>query len=127
MDFAEEYTMVEVIVDNKRRGYASILYYFTLFIHVMYFILYSAGISFPEEIFGYIPGTVIDHNGHKFCIIMTVLVGAFLFIQEIIEAVAYKASYFKSVYNYIDIATFVLPIVTYILLRTNGTYLVSSI
>jgi hypothetical protein len=118
--------VIEVLIDNKWRESARDGLFGILVIHLVYYVFYSLGISFPEEFFGYVPGTPIRKTGHLGCIAMMVTAGTFLFFQETVQMRAWGFSYFKSIFNYIDLAAFILPLTTLALLVTNGTYLVSN-
>ncbi|KAI8875788.1 hypothetical protein K501DRAFT_338494 [Backusella circina FSU 941] len=121
--------VIEVLIDHKWRHSARDGLYGILAIHLVYYVFYTLGVSFPEEVFGYVPGTPIHNSKHLVCIAMMVWTGTFLFFQEMVQIKAWRFAYFQSVFNYIDLAAFILPLTTLALIISDGKYLyeVSSI
>jgi hypothetical protein len=95
-------------------------------IQILFYILYTISVSFPEEVFGYTPGSPIQHTGHIICLAFTCITWSTFWLQEAKQMLELKREYWKSLYNYIDLLATFLPLVSFILLRLNTPHLVST-
>ncbi|KAI8875468.1 hypothetical protein K501DRAFT_280340 [Backusella circina FSU 941] len=130
--FKQGDTVMEMLVQYKWEMFARSRFYFIFFCHLVYYASYSTGVSFPEELFGYTPGTPLTHPSHFVAIVIMFISGVALLIQEYRQYTLNRLEYFRSFYNYVDVAAFTLPVATFILLRTRDPesdvlYAVSSV
>jgi hypothetical protein len=123
--FRQGNTVIDILISYKWKKFARSRFYFILFCHSVYYVAYSTSVSFPEELFGYVPGTPLTHLSHLMTIIIMFLFGFILFVQEYRQFALNRLEYFRSFYNYFDLAAFSLPVATFILLRTGSGFLVS--
>jgi hypothetical protein len=122
----QEIPIVEVLLTHKWRNFIKGPFYIILSTQILFYIFYTVAISFPEEIFGYTPGSPIQHTGHLVCLVITLLLWILFLLQEMKQMVALKRKYWKSLYNYIDLLAGIFPLVTFILLVTDSPHLVSN-
>ncbi|KAI8641625.1 hypothetical protein BD408DRAFT_444199 [Parasitella parasitica] len=108
-------TVLEVLLQYKWNKFARTRFLLVYLIYLIYYIAYSVGVSFSREVFGYVLATSISNAGHLVCIIIMFVAGGILLLQEVHQFAKShsKPSYFVSLYNIIDIAAFVLPVVTF--------------
>jgi hypothetical protein len=118
--------IIEVLLTYRWRNYIKGPFYILLLIHIIYYIFYTVAISFPEEIFGYNPGSPIQHHGHLVCLIVVLLTWTLFLIEEVKQMIDPKQKYWESPYNYIDLLALLFPLITFILLITIGPHLVST-
>ncbi|KAI8876345.1 hypothetical protein K501DRAFT_288939, partial [Backusella circina FSU 941] len=127
--FRQGYTVMEVLVTYKWKAFARDRFIIILLLQVTYYASFSIGVALAEEIFGYVPGHQITHPGQILSLVVALLLGLFLLIQEYRQWKVARWFYLKSFYNYLDLASFLLPLATFFLLRfdSTGLYEVSAI
>jgi hypothetical protein len=123
--FKQGDTVMEVLTQYKWNTFAKKKFAFILMVHIIYYISYFTAVSFPEELYNYQPGTAVTHPQHIVSIIIMMISGSFLLLQEARQFWINKLEYIGSAYNYIDLAAFILPVTTLVLLTSNPTHLVS--
>jgi hypothetical protein len=117
--------IIEVLLAHRWRNHVKVPFYFLLLIHIVYYIFYTVAISFPEEIFDYNPGSSIQRHSHLVCLAIVLLTWILFLLEEMKQIIILKWKYWKSAYNYIDLLALIFPLVTFILLITDGPHLVS--
>jgi hypothetical protein len=117
---------MEIILIHRCNNHIKSLYYKIFFIQILFYIFYSISVSFPEEVFGYTPGSPIQHTGHIVCLVFTFVTWNIFWLQEAKQMLDLGRKYWESWYNYIDLLASILPWVTFILLRLNTPHLVST-
>jgi ABC-type transport system substrate-binding protein len=122
----QEIPIVEVLLTRRWRNFIKKPFYIILSTPILFYIFYTVAILFPEEIFGYTPGSSIQHTRHLVCLIIALLTWILFFLQEIKQMIDLTGKYWKSIYNYIDLLAGIFPLVTFILLVTDSPHLVSS-
>ncbi|KAI8880959.1 hypothetical protein K501DRAFT_335048 [Backusella circina FSU 941] len=121
--FKQEIPIVEVLLTHKWRKHIQGSFYIILFFQVLFYMLYTVSVSFPEEIFGYTPGSTIQHRDHLVCLIITALTWILFVTQEVKQIIALKWEYWKSPYNYVDLLAAIFPLVSLILMLTDAPHL----
>lgn len=123
-------TVFNVLLDYKWRKFARWRFWLMICpVHITYYITYSTGVLFPQELYGYTAGTssVKDDSRHLVSIVLMVAMGLVLIGQEC-RQVYYtpkRSEYFWSGYNWVDILAFIFPMVTLLQMICNWNYLVS--
>lgn len=121
-------TVLEVLLQYKWEKFARKRFLMVYCIYLTYYISYSVGVTFSREVFGYELGTPISNNdGHLACIIIMFFTGGILLLQELHQFIKShsKPAYLVSLYNIIDIAAFVLPVITFWQISNDVSHLVS--
>jgi hypothetical protein len=118
--------IIEALLLHRWENNIKRVCYTMFFIQILFYIFYAISVSFPEEIFGYTPGSPFQHAGHIACLVITFLTWNTFWLQEAKQMFDLKKDYWKSFYNYIDLLASFLPLVTFILLRLNTPHLVST-
>jgi hypothetical protein len=90
----------------------------------VYYISFSVGVSFGQEVFGYQLDQTMSHRGHYATITIMFLSWFILFVQEI-RQLMYNIPAYMNFYNLIDWTALIMPIASFILLLTNGKFIVS--
>ncbi|KAI8880984.1 hypothetical protein K501DRAFT_335006 [Backusella circina FSU 941] len=119
----QEVPIIEVLLTHRWRNYVKGPFYIILFIQILFYIFYTVSISFPEEIFSYIPGSPIQDPGHLVCLVIAFLTWILLSLQEAKQMITLQWEYWKSPYNYVDILACIFPLVSSILLFIDGPHL----
>jgi hypothetical protein len=122
--FVESNVNIEVLTLYKWRTYIGKRFILILFVHAVYYISFSVGVSFGQEVFGYQLGQTMSHRGHYATITIMFLSWFILFVQEIRQFM-YNIPAYMNFYNLIDWTALVMPIASFGLLLTNGKYIVS--
>ncbi|KAI8887137.1 hypothetical protein K501DRAFT_307808 [Backusella circina FSU 941] len=121
--FKQGDTVMEVLTQYKWKTFARSKFFWILFIHSIYYISYSTGVSFSQELYGYKPGDVPTHPGHYASIVLMFVSAFILLLQEFRQFRVRKLEYITSFYNLIDLAAFALPIAAFGLLLTGSDLL----
>jgi hypothetical protein len=123
--FRQGGTVMEVAIHYKWKMFARMRFFVILFVHMIYYISYTAAITFPQELYNYEPGSAIEHKQHFLSIALMFVSVYALLLQEFTEFISRTLEYFSSFYNWVDLAAFALPIVAFVLLLTGNDLLVS--
>lgn len=123
--FNQESPITEVLLTHIWRNHVKYPFYMLLSIQILFYICYTVAISFPEEIFGYTPGSPIRHPGHLVCLAVAFVMWILCLFQEVRQMMALKWEYWRSLYNYIDLFAAIFPLITFCLLVTDSSQLVS--
>lgn len=129
--FRQGDTVLEVMLQYKWRKFVRARFIGVFFIHIAYYISYCTGVLFAYEMYGYdstdSKRLVSAHPQHMASIIVAFLSGLVLLGQEIHQIIKSKSltRYIKSGYNWVDLAAFVFPLVTFFQLILNMKYFVS--
>jgi hypothetical protein len=118
---------MEVLVTYKWEAFARNRFIIILLLQVTYYASFTIGVSLAEEIFGYVPGDPFTHPGQIVSLVIALLLGLVLLFQEYRQWKVARWSYLKSFYNYLDLASFIFPLITFFLLQYNCVQLVSSL
>lgn len=119
--FKQGDTIMEMLVKYKWEEFVRSRFWLVLLCHAVFYVSYSTGVSFPEELFGYTPGTKMTHPSHYVAVVIMFISGFILLVQEYRQFTLNRLEYFRSFYNYVDLAAFVLPVATFILLLTRDS------
>lgn len=128
--FRQGDTVLEVMLQYKWRKFVRIRFVVVFLVHIAYYISYCTGVLFAYEMYGYENGGEIsDNSQHLASIIIAFLSGSILLGQEINQFIKgnRKTEYLKSGYNWVDLAAFVLPFLTFLQLRLNMNGFVSTV
>jgi hypothetical protein len=115
---------METLTIYKWNTFARQRFLWILFVYAIFYISFSVGVAFPDEVFGYNPGEPISQLGHLVTIAIMLMTWFLLIVQEIRQFSNNIAAY-MSFYNLIDWAALIMSIYSFILLRTNANYIVS--
>lgn len=120
--FRQGDTVLEVLLQYKWNKFIQKYFILTYTICTAYYICYSIGISFSNEVFGYEPGATLSNGGQIVCITITLLSSLLLVVQEFRQFwKAYdKVLYAQSFYNWFDWTTYALSTASLALLLTGG-------
>lgn len=130
--FRQGDTVLEVMLQYKWRKFLRIRFVGICLIQATYYISYCTGVLFAFEMYGYDSTNeerLITSNGkHLASIIIAFISGSVLLGQEINQVIKSKRvfDYLKSGYNWVDLAAFVFPLVTFFQLILNMDKFVSS-
>jgi hypothetical protein len=125
--FKQGDTVMEVLTQYKWKTFARTKFYCILLAHAIYYVSYSTGVSFAQELYGYTPGDAPSHPGHYVSIVLMFLSAFILLAQELRQFMVRKLEYVTSFYNWIDLAAFALPIAAFGMLLTGNELLVSFV
>jgi hypothetical protein len=125
--FKQGDTVMEVLTQYKWKTFARTKFYWILLVHAIYYVSYSTGVSFAQELYGYTPGDAPSHPGQYVSIVLMFLSACILLVQELRQFLVRKWEYLTSFYNWIDLAAFTLPIAAFCLLLTGNELLVSFV
>ncbi|KAI7895161.1 uncharacterized protein EV154DRAFT_496092 [Mucor mucedo] len=119
-------TVLEVMLEYKWKQFARWRFIAICSIHALYYVSYSTGVLFSQELFYHDPEKdfVLDSPGQ---IISVVLMGISIIIlwgQELRQFwnSHCRLNYFLSCYNWIDMASFIFPIYTLLQLVNRWDY-----
>lgn len=128
--FRQGDTVLEVMLEYKWRQFARWRFVIIYAIHLIYYVSYSTGVLFSQELYDHDPDKdfLINAPGQ---IISVALMGLSIFVllaQEIRQfwKTQCRLDYFISCYNWIDIASFVFPMITLLQLIYRWDYFVSQ-
>jgi hypothetical protein len=127
--FGQGEIFLEALLNYKWNHFVRYRFYFVFFLQLLYYICFSVGVSFAREVFKYqdVTESLTINVGHMVCICLFFLIAFILAVQEVRQLWKLQnwINYFKSVYNWMDIAALALPVTTFILLITNHDAFVS--
>lgn len=128
--FSQEYTVLEVLLYFKWKKKIKYRFLLVCFIHGVYYVSFSVGVLFAVEVFDYTIGMPIaNYGGHMATIILMLVSCGALWVQEVRQFFKMEDSclkYFRSFYNWVDLAALTLPIVNLLQMLHNEPGLVSG-
>ena len=99
---------MEAIINFKWRKFARLRYIFLIVLYFLYFASFMAAVTLDSDRVQ--QGNETDHLIKLFSSVVLLL--GFMFIGlEMMQMIAYRSYYFRSIYNYIDLASVVMPII----------------
>jgi hypothetical protein len=122
--FVESDVVIEALTIYKWNTFARSRFLWILLVHAIFYISFSVGVSFAEEVFDYHPGKNMSHIGQFITIIIMFISWLLLVFQEVRQFM-YNIPAYMSFYNFIDWIALLMPISSFILLLVNGRYIVS--
>lgn len=121
--FRQGDTVLDVILEYKWSTFIRKRFIGACLIYIAYYISYSLGVSFSRKVFKYEPGAALSSAGQIVNIVIMAVSVFIAILQELNQVYqSYdKILYLKSLYNWIDWATYLLSIASLTLLLTGGT------
>ncbi|KAI8976471.1 hypothetical protein BDB01DRAFT_347644 [Pilobolus umbonatus] len=116
--FKQGDTIIEKMLNYKWKKFGYRTFMLAMMIYIVFYVSFIAAVSFPQHIYGYVPGEIIDHPVHVVATLLMFLSCGVIVIQELRQFLIFgKREYFGSFYNWIDIATYSLTLTSYLQLR----------
>jgi hypothetical protein len=126
--FRQSDTVFDILLQYKWKTFVRWRFWFVICaIHATYYITYSTGVLFAQDLYGYIPGGSITNPGHIISIILMSGAGLVFIFQEFSQFLHAQSplDYFITGFNWLDISAFVFPLVTLLQLTYNWEYQVN--
>lgn len=127
--FRQGDTVLEVLLEYKWQNFARKKFIWICLIHTVYYISYCTCVLFAPELYGINleDDFVWDHPGQIVSLILMISSLFILVFQEIRQFIKTqdRIDYFLSGYNWVDICSFVFPLITLMQLAFNWPHFVS--
>lgn len=127
--FRQGDTVLEVMLEYKWKKFARMRFVTICAIHTLYYVSYSVGVLFSEELFYHDPEKDFTWDSPVQIISVTLMCLSIIVLwgQELRQFwnSHCRLNYFFSCYNWIDMASFVFPIYTLLQLVNRWDYFVS--
>lgn len=125
--FHQKGSVIEVLLYYKWKTFIRKRFFLVCVIHLVYYLSFCLGVLFARECFAYTLGTWISGDPlHAALIVLMLITNFFLSVQELLQFLKIGFwRYFKSIYNIIDLASLVMPLVSFWMMIAGNSQLVS--
>ncbi|GAN11046.1 hypothetical protein MAM1_0457d10599 [Mucor ambiguus] len=121
--FTQKDTILETLLYFKWKKKIKYRFFIVCFVHVVYYVSFSVGVLFADQVFDYTIGTTIAGNAKHILTIALMLVSCgILWYQEVRQFFKMGLNcwkYFFSFYNYVDLVALIFPIINLWQMLTN--------